>query len=208
MLSCNDFRVLLPQRARVGSARMACAPARDVASALATLVPRDALAHTFRPRSRAPKPVVAAHTRIDAAEARRSARWVRALDPRSAGTGVRRTPLGAPRCTREPLRDQLAAGTVALQLRTCWLPDDLPWERAHRWPAVLHGASVLDVWAQGSRHHGSWTERLARRSDAGGGDHAVVRCAGRRRGVQVDLSGVVHVTWLVPRSAGTCRPRS
>lgn len=173
-----------------------------VTGALAALVPHDSLAHTFRPRGRAPGSLSWRHARIDAAEAGDllggSVPSIPAL--REPGVvehlSVHR---GAP---GEPLRDQLAAGTVALQLRTCWFPADLSWERAHRWPAVLHGASVLDVWAEGSRHHGSWTDRLARRSDAGGGDHTVVRVQDADVGVQVDRSGVVHVTWLVPRSAG------
>ncbi|GAB3454697.1 hypothetical protein AB1207_00430 [Kineococcus endophyticus] len=176
----------------------------NVTSALAALVPHDALSHTLRPRSRAPGSLSWRHVPVDAAEAADLLGGPVPVLPALRSPGIVEhlsVHRGAP---GEPLRDQVAAGRVTLHLRTCWLPEGLSWERAHRWPSVLHGASVLDVWAQDPRPrpHPPWTDRLARRTDAGGGDHTVVRVQDADVGVQVDLSGVVHLTWAVPRSAG------
>jgi hypothetical protein len=60
------------------------------------------------------------------------------------------------------------------------------------------------VWTEDLSHLPlpPWTDRVGRRSDAGGGDHTVVRVDDSDVGVQVDRSGVVRLSWVVPRATG------
>lgn len=175
----------------------------DVTSALAALVPHDALSNAFRGRSRNPGSSSWRHELIDEPGA------VELLGAAVPTLPALRTPEVVERISvhrgspGESLQAQLAAGVVLLHLRVTYLPLDQLWERASTWPVLREGGSVLDVRERESdpQRQRPWPQRVAGSRGAGSGDYAVVTVEGVQVGVQVDASGVVHLTWLVSRGA-------
>lgn len=175
-----------------------------VSTALAALIPHDALGNALAGRSRDPGSLSWRHELIDeTAAAGLLGGPVPTLPALRGPEVVERLSVhrGLP---TEPVADQLAEGSFRLHLRVTYLPADLAWERALRWPAVQRGGTVLDVEEQDPRQ--PWPRRVARSRDTGGnGDFTVVTVDGVDVGVQVDTSGVVLVTWLLHRGGRELR---
>ncbi|WP_157873722.1 hypothetical protein [Kineococcus radiotolerans] len=175
----------------------------SVAAALAALVPHDALSNAFGGRSRDPGSLSWRHELIDEPEAARllgaavpvlpALRAPEVVERVSVHRGLR----------SESLESQLAAGFLLLHLRVTYLPVDQAWEQALTWPVLRRGGSVLDVREQDPdpQRRRPWPQRVASSRDAGSGDYAVVTVEGVEVGVQVDTSGVVHLTWRVSRGS-------
>ncbi|MFD0485415.1 hypothetical protein ACFQ46_22720 [Kineococcus sp. GCM10028916] len=92
------------------------------------------------------------------------------------------------------------ARPVLQSLQITYPPSGSGWEEAPMWPIVQEGGSVVLVMAQDAdpRRRKTWPQRFPGRGDGGGEDYAVVVLAGCEVGVQVDVSGVVHLAWLSP----------
>jgi len=101
----------------------------------------------------------------------------------------------------ERLQDQLDAGFVLLHLRISYLPSHQRWEQALLWPILRQGGSVADMRAQDPdpEQRPSWPQRVTSHRDAGSADYVVVTVEGSEVGVQIDTSGVVHLSWLAHR---------
>ena len=170
----------------------------SVASALAALVPHDALSNAFGGGSRNPGSLSWRHELIDEPEAAQLlGTAVPTLPIYGRLTSWNASPfIGAP---SESLQSQLAAGFVLLHLRVIYLPGEQPWEQALRGRCC---AGVARSWTCAIRtrdpqRRQPWPQRVAGSGDAGGGDYAVVTVEGVEVGVQVDdASGVVQLSWL------------
>ena len=173
----------------------------SVASALAALVPHDALSNAFGGGSRNPGSLSWHHELINEPEAATLlGAAVPTLPILRAPEVVERISVhrGLP---TESLQSQLAAGFLLLHVRVTYLPGEQAWERALTWPVLRRGGSVLDIREQDPdpQRRRPWPRRVASSRDAGSGDYTVVTVEGVEVGVQVDTSGVVHLSWLVSR---------
>ncbi|NIZ91181.1 hypothetical protein [Kineococcus rubinsiae] len=179
----------------------------DVTRALAALVPQEALQRAFGRGARGGGSLSWRHVRVDEAQAAdllggpvpslSALRGPDVVEHLSVHRGL----------PTEPLRAQLEAGWLTLHLRLASLPAAQRWEHALLWPVVRQGASVLDVRAQqaDTRPTTPWPQRVASSRDVGGDDFTVVTVAGTEVGVQVDTSGVVHLTWQLLRGGHVLR---
>lgn len=169
--------------------------------ALASLVPHGALRRALAPRSRAPGALSWHHELIDDAAAAGllgvPVPVLPSLRAEPGGdveqfTSVHR---GVP---TESLRSQLDAGALVLNVRVAYVPGGQRWEQVARWPLVLQGGSVLEVWAQepDPQRGRAWPQRLGAPDGVSRGDWTEVLVAGRRVGVQVDGPGVTHLSWV------------
>lgn len=98
-------------------------------------------------------------------------------------------------------------GSVLGSLRVTYSPAGLEWQNAQVWPLLREGGVVLEVMVQDAdpRRQRAWPQRVSRRREAEGGDYAVVVVEGREVGVQVDVSGVAHLTWVAHRDGKVLR---
>ncbi|MFD0481611.1 hypothetical protein ACFQ46_03315 [Kineococcus sp. GCM10028916] len=167
-----------------------------VTTALAALVPHDALAAALRPRSRAPGSLSWRHELLDGDVAAHLLGRPLPVLPTLRGQGFEEftsVHRGAP---DEPLRSQLEEGSLSLHLRIAYLEAGRSWVDAAVWPLVVHGGSLLEVRARDRTRDRPWPQRVTGLHDAGTGDYAAVVVDGTEVGVQADLSGVVMLTWV------------
>lgn len=167
-----------------------------VTRALAALVPYDALAAAFRPRSRAPGIISWRHELLDGDVAADLLGGPLPVLPTLRRQGLAEFTSAHRGAPDEPLTAQLAEGSLSLHLRIAYLEAGRSWTNAAVWPLVVHGGSLLEVRARDGRRDRPWPQRVTGRHDAGTGDHTVVEVGGTEVGVQADLSGVVFLTWV------------
>ncbi|WP_146149529.1 hypothetical protein [Kineococcus rhizosphaerae] len=173
-------------------------------TALAALVPHDALGNALAGHSRAPGSLSWRHELVDEPTAAGLLGGPVPTLPAFRGLDVVERISVHRGLPMEPVADQLVEGSLRLHLRVTYLPADLAWERALRWSAVQRGGSILDVEERDKNTQ--WPQRVARSRDtASGGDFTVITVDGVHVGVQVDTSGVVLVTWLLRRGGRELR---
>lgn len=168
----------------------------SVTAVLAALVPQDALRDVFtRARGRGGNGLSSRHRLVDEAEAARLLGAEVPTLPALRGPGVVER-IGAH--SLAPGGGDVGGGSVLSSLHVTYSPVGLRWEDAQVWPLVRAGGALLAVMVETAdpRRRTVWP-RLSRRGDAEGADYAELVVEGRDVGVQVDESGVVHLTWVV-----------
>lgn len=173
----------------------------DVTGALTALVPHAALGDALARGGRVGWSLTWRQTRVEESEAAELLGAPVPTLPALRGPDVVEVLCVHRGLPTEPLRTQVEAGLVLLHLRIAYLPATQRWEHAQRWPILRGGGSVLEVRAQypDPARRGPWPQRVAGHRDMGSDDFAVVTVAGTDVGVQVDTSGVVHLTWVAVR---------